>query len=397
MNWHVLTPCKWFVTIACLLLSLYHAHEASHCHVQLTNTKQQARPLHFAPTAPHSAAQDCPRFVVQKHWQHAGLGHTFGGIVFAAVHALDVGASLVIDDAHWRSTTGAHGSYPLMRRALNLYKFMSLSEFRALNISLQKISFSRRSDFYNYFSQNYTEYASYENFRNYTTYVQDARPKKCFLEVSVSTAKPDYCEGKHCFLRWPSAYARLYNVLASTFAAPKEGEINFFKNVARRYKVVAWHLRSGDMILHAGNAEMFRNIYSALQHSARCARKQLSFYFFTGDANVISNITTVPPAKFMFLSTIIPSATYITSNRAEIDMLHFMRSDVIVGSGSSFPHTAAMVGPKRILYVEVPPKENASLDNPSWWTYHLPNAVVADQRGMIHPDTLPVMCDKLAL
>lgn len=285
--------------------------------------------------------------------------------MFASKLAKDINAALVIDDAHWGlDTRGVHGSYVLLRRLFNLYRFLSLNELGGLHLPLNETRVANRSEFYSKLSTFTTE---------------------CNFQVVVSAATDDFCEGHYCFYRWPGVFSemRQYFTLHQHVDWAPKLKYNYYQLVSNTSKIVAWHLRTSDFHLHAGDVVFFQNVIALLHNASDCSQMSFQLFFLTGDKGMNDEVTRKPPHGFDFLPNLVPDALFITSAHAEVDLYHMLAADVLVGSGSSFAHAAATVANDRLIYIEVPPKENMTIGSGPWQTYHLPHAIVVDQAGIM--------------
>ncbi len=257
-----------------------------------------------------------------------------------------------------------HGSYAFMRRYFGLSAFMSLSELRVLNATLQYTLFPH----------------TIEDRRHMQSLMR--RPEACDIQV-VMNAGAMYCDGDYCTKNWTGLYASMRPLFQRLHHSDPFLDLVPSPYVVKQnyHLMVAWHLRTGDISLHKGDTPFFKNIYSSLESASQLASCTLHHFFFWGGQSFAKHISQTPPDGFAFLSTFIPNATYISSNHPEIDLHFFSKADVLVGSGSSFVHAAAFVAPPSLIYIEVPPKESMQLYDAAWGTYHLPNSVIVDLSG----------------
>jgi len=328
---------------------------------------QPPHPLGLATNLPPFGANiKCPRFVVETFLANPGLGHNFGGIVLAAKQAKDVGAALVIDELHWGGS-GSHGAYPYLRRLFGLYKFLSLSEFKAVNASfaraLQTRQVASREELYALFSNT----------------------SACHFQVDIQASSKVYCNNGYCFDRWPGVYAEMQPFFrhAPVLDVTLSLAAQYFNISSVDVRNVVWHLRVSDLPLHKNDTTFFSNLSRHIISAAEHASLRLNFYFFYGDKSYPNHIGHEPPDGYKFLSQMVPGAVYVSSNRYEVDLYHFVKADILVGSGSSFVHAAATVAPERLIYIEVPPKESKALYDDACRTFHLQDVVIADMTGAV--------------
>lgn len=383
----------------------------------------------------------CPRFLVQRYNHGPGFGNHFGEFAVSAALAADVGAALVVDDAYWSRRPGEHGSYELTRRLLHLFDFLSLSELDALRLpNLTRTEAKRRAALYEAFGVDPPPdarpggsggggaggagaFAAAKAAASASAAIAAAAaarpsaaarpilpagpgkvpgdPSRCWLAVTVQSSEDGFCDGAICIVAWPGIFARaapLFRALwrpepALALVADYFGPARARPGGAR---VVAWHVRSGDISLHAGNAPFFAGVRAALDAAAAVAGgPPLVHYFLTGDHNAAPSVSSTPFKGYEFLGAAVPGATYVTSNRWDADFAAMAAADVLVGSGSSFPIAAAAVAPPRLVWLEPPPKEWPRLPlAPA--TYALPGAIPVGGDGSLAPAAAAELAARLA-
>jgi hypothetical protein len=336
----------------------------------------------FAPALepPFVPLQHCPRFIVQQRHAEAGLGHVFGGIVFAAKLAKDLNAGLVLHDDIWSSRPGIHGGYPYLRRGFGLHAFLSLSELNALDLTLTSQSAASRASVYSLLGNK----------------------NVCNIKVLIESSSRHFCDGKWCFQNWPRVYEEMRPIFSSIYKPDWAAGIaslhthpamSAFKT--HEHKNVVWHLRASDITLHANDTRFFQNIYRTLVTCSQRSNVQFKHWVFHGEVGVVNNVGAKAPKGFEMLEQIIPSAQFVASSRPEIDLFYFSKADVLIGTGSSFPHTAALVAPSTLIYFEHPPKESNEIGSVPWSTYHLSNSFVITAEGKMLDDDLTRLTARL--
>ena len=151
-----------------------------------------------------------------------------------------------------------------------------------------------------------------------------------------------------------------------------------------------------------GDQAFFAAALANLEEAAKQAGVLLTHFFFHGDVNRAYGDK--PPGGFEFLQELLPGAVFVSSMRAELDFHSLCAADVLVGSGSSFAHTAATVAPARLIYLEHPPKEyyylevraaNNTIDVSFWATYHLNTSLTIEYNGSMSKPHLAQLVARL--
>jgi hypothetical protein len=315
---------------------------------------------------PFSTFAQCPRFVVQRHHPDAGIGHLFGGVLFSAKLAKDTGAALVLDDGFWTAVHDKHGGFPYFRRVFGLYKFLATSELNALSIPLTLQDCSSREEYYKLFANS---------------------SSPCNIQVTLDSSFGNFCDNGWCFQNWPGVYNEMQPLFQSIYKPDTALSlvVDYFKQnpSSQKHRNVVWHIRASDISLHANDATFFSTLFTSVQRAASSAKVQCTHWFFFGDKGVAHRVGDTPPTGFEFLKSIIPGARFVSSSRPEVDLYHFSLADVLIGTGSSFPHTAAIVSAPSLIYIEHPPKEVKSIENSIWQTYHLKTSLTVHYNGTL--------------
>lgn len=332
--------------------------------VGLAPVSRGATTTHYGP--PFATDPRCPRFLVQRHHPDAGIGHLFGGVLFSAKLAKDTGAALVLDDGFWTAVHDKHGGFPYFRRLFGLYKFLAVSELDALSIALTPKDCSSRAEYYALFA---------------------SPSAPCNIQVTLDSSFGNFCENDWCFQNWPGVYNEMQPLFQSIYRpdAVLPLVVDHFKDrpSSPTHRNIVWHIRASDISLHANDAPFFSTLYTSIEHTTAALGIKATHWFFYGDKGLSNKVGDSPPPGFEFLKSLIPGAVFVSSSRPELDLYHFSQADVLVGTGSSFPHTAAIVSRSNLIYLEHPPKEVKSIDNKIWQTYHLQSSLTVDYNGTL--------------
>lgn len=301
---------------------------------------------------------DCPKYIIQMRHAGAGIGHLFGSLVFASKMASETRAALVLDDQFWLQMHDLHGGFPYFRRLFGLHAFLSLSEFQALKANVSQVTCSNRKELY-------------------------AALKACSVVCKIDSSSRSFCEGDWCFKTWPGVYAEMQPVFRSLFLRNSWPVPLQPLPCSMKYtRCVVWHLRNSDILLHENDSRFFERVYNTLTSIAKQSSVDIRIYFFFGDKGVNDSVSVNPPHQYDFLS-FIPNALFVSSSRPDVDLLLFTKANVLIGTGSSFVHTAAVIAPEQLIYLEHPPKESNVVGSTPWRTYHINSSVILHYNGTI--------------
>lgn len=319
---------------------------------------------------PYKTHDTCPRFLLQIA-MNIGVGHMFGCVLFGAKLAKDNGAALVLDDNIWtRTATGHHGRYPYFRTIFQLKEFYAASDLKHLNLTLSYISFENRSSVYKFFARNSSQ--------------------TCNVVGVISTGNGVFCDGTFCFRNWPGVYQEMQPLFNQVHKLEQVYALSvrtsaYYTPIFRPAIRVVWHVRASDISLHKNDVTFFENLASCFRKVANTTRAVMKHVFLTGDHNSSQQVSAQPPPGFEFLSGTFKGAMFSSSRKADVDLFYFTTADILVSTGSSFAHTAALLAPPSLIYIETPFKGGGDVGTTYWETMHLKNAIIASNNGTISP------------
>jgi len=293
-------------------------------HRQTTNNLQE--PLSSLMLKFHRVNASCPRFA-RITFTGNGAGHTLTEYLFSVALALDLGATLVYDQSfHLNNPAGGHGSTAWLHTLLafdhgdyTLQEAISTYNPRILpDMTLEK---SRTmSQECNVLFQN-----------GYGT---------CFGD---------------CFFFWHKTYEDVKWLMRYKFLTFSTYEPSRILFDITKYNV-AWHLRVGDITVHADKRHLFQQVYDHLTNDVLPGLDVHHYVFFDARAQVNG-----PPQAFQFLADIIKSdVTWVGDTDPALTVYHFINADLLVGSGSSFSAIANLVAVKPVI-LQFPWKENREI------------------------------------
>lgn len=324
-------------------------------------------------SAPFVTDPLCPKFVVTRFANDRGFGHNMGALIFAAKMAKDINAAVVLPD-------GLYLSNPYVRQFFGCCSFLSYSELQLQQLSLTQWEAESRAAFYSKFINSHSN-------------------STCNVAVTMYAATGHFCEGNWCFQQWPGVYNEMRPVFQQLHRNDQARMMfaNYFTGHASNatHRNVVWHIRIGDIKLHADDAHFFSNIYSSLGRVSQEVGAVLTHFFVCGNKSQPTTASSEPPVGYGFLKKVAPGAIFVSSNKDDVDMYHFVKADILVGSGSSFPMIAAMFAPSNAIYLEPPPKESQKLFDEAWQTYHLNDSITVGSDGSMNATVIAYLVRRL--
>lgn len=265
-----------------------------------------------AHTLPHQRLNTtCPRFARVKYRDGAGAGHVFGDVLLGMELANRVNATYVMADIAEDYVFQLYGkAFENMLREFGMFD----GEHRLADVTTNhNPAIVKRSwdDIMN----------ATDPFNGQCNIMLLADDNSC---VDFDAAgRPDEA---FCPKRTPRLYDKHRHIVMNKFLK-KHGRRT--RHSCHHAITVAWHLRVGDINLHAGDASFFDNIHRQLTTVSGDVGMPIThtFYSYVGHVR--------PPEGFEFLSAM-PNATF-QGTLSVTDTLHHMSlADIVVETGSSF-------------------------------------------------------------
>jgi hypothetical protein len=118
---------------------------------------------------------------------------------------------------------------------------------------------------------------------------------------------------------------------------------------------VAVHIRTGDVKLHIGNADYFRNMIQSTVHTHLSHMPVHMYYIgqFGGVSDNTNTMTESPTADWSFLNTLHTNTSFYNPDE-KTALHHFIHADMTIITGSSFPYIAIAVSDKPIYVTAIP-------------------------------------------
>ena len=291
--------------------------------------------LAAAHTLPHQRLnQTCPRFARVKYRDGAGAGHIFGDVLLGIELATRVHATYVMADIGEDYEFGLYGAaFENMLRQFNAFE----GEHRLAGVvAAHNPAILKRpwDDIMN-------ATVPFEGMCNVLLITDD---NSCVDVDAAGQPKEAFCP-----TRVPRLYDKHRYVMMNKF---QKRHARRARHLCRHDITVAWHLRVGDINLHAGDASFFVNVYKHLLTLSRDIGRPVTntFYSHAGHDDA--------PIGYDFLSSM-PNATFQGTLSVTDTLLHMASADIVVETGSSFTamlHTLTD-GP---LFLRACPKEGCT-------------------------------------
>jgi hypothetical protein len=118
---------------------------------------------------------------------------------------------------------------------------------------------------------------------------------------------------------------------------------------------VAVHIRTGDVKLHIGNVDYFRNLIQYTVH-AHLSHMPVHIYYIGQFGSVSDNndvMTESPTADWSFLNKLHVNTSFYNPDE-QTALHHFIHADMTIITGSSFPYIAMAVSDKTVYVTAIP-------------------------------------------
>jgi hypothetical protein len=175
-------------------------------------------------------------------------------------------------------------------------------------------------------------------------------PREC---NTLTVVMEKQCEGKsgkvgYCFEGLESvsgAYESVKWILRHKYASSPYRP-PFFLLTNETYNVV-WHLRVGDVNLHAGEREYFFTIWDQVYRAIAPLGLPVRNFIFS------KNVRGQPPSGYEFLQEL-PNVTFVRQIAVDLTLYHMINADMLIGTGSSLPIIAQTVSWKVVALHAIP-------------------------------------------
>ena len=276
----------------------------------------------------------CPRFARVKYRDGAGAGHIFGDVLLGWELANRANATYVMADIVEDYEFGLYGSaFESMLREFNMFE----GEHRLADVMAvyNPVLIKRRWDDIT----NATD--PFDGRCNVMLLTDD---NSCVDFDAAGQPKEAFC---------PTRVSRLYDKYRHVVMNKvKQKHRRRSRHVCRHDIKVAWHLRVGDINLHAGDAAFFVNVHKQLTELLSDLGMPVINVFYSHAGHDRA------PTGYDFLSSM-PNAMFQGTLSVTDTLLHMSSADVVVETGSSFTamlHTLTD-GP---LFLRACPKEGCA-------------------------------------
>lgn len=311
---------------------------------------------------PEPEEKQCKRYAYVRINLEGGVGHRFSDLVFGYIFALENNCTFILDGSVVRDGERVDRKYPW------LVQFLGLSNIPTLESVAVEGTLRREV------VQNWDVAGEFADLCDIILETCDT----CCPDVSL----PAINGTGWCFLSKFGAFnlAKSYfrKLYRPSDYAPAFDVYN--SSVANREIVVAWHMRTGDIspvvnkafysILSKSSSEMyFANVFNQLNTIFEGRKLQL-YVFSEGPLDGFELLNKYSPVYVDYLD--VPDTLY-----------HFIKADVLVCSGSSFPIVGALYSTNIVLQSK--PKEGVR------GIYELAEHAILDDNGIIVRPELEVL------
>ena len=295
----------------------------------------------------------CPKFA-HVPFANGGAGHIFSDIVLGMELATRVNATFVLEDLDDPGrAVGPHGAYP------GLLSFLNLDGTEARMRDVQAMYAPRVVN------------ASWDNATrvigcNILIRVPDT---SCDVPAS-STRLADTGLDDSCHTVLGDLYNKYKHVFRAKYMAKVAQHRRAYGRLFAPSSVnVAWHIRSGDISLHQGDADYFDNTRAALEVAARAVGMPVAHHVFAE-----RDLRGRPGYEFLAR---LDNVTFVGDTTLLETIHHMAHADVVVETGSSMTSMVHAIadGP---LFVYGCPKEGCDVR-----VYDVDGLFKVDARGCL--------------
>lgn len=318
--------------------------------------------------------------------EHGGIGHRMSAVAMGIAAALEVDASIVLDDA--LSSMSRHQdrvSYPYLRRLFNLYSLPTTTEvgFDTAKPEAGMPAYDGGTGHLAYVpSRHVMEATVLARMGDASGTTRGAAGLVFILPTGHDRAclndnqQLDYCVKAGM----PGAYQAVRPLLASAFAAGEYGVRMPLPHYATTHQagalVVAWYVRNDDIQLHAGQTSYWQTLVATVAHALQGMR---------ADHYIISQrVIAEEDEAFGVLHRLEGWRWTGLHGLSVSDAIRYMAAaDILVHSGSSFSLAAGLVAREGQIALFPMPKESTAAWDAPWRTYWLEGSIEVAQDGSL--------------
>ena len=308
------------------------------------------------------AVGGCVRYLEPIVQSHRGMGHRFAGILVAQHFAEDFGFVATVDKSYWNV---GERDWDVPRG----YEWFP----KIFNMDALAMKNHRRSSLREVIVKNVQELLQLD-------------ASECNLLVRADTGG-NFCEDEqYCFLSKPEIYSRFqyfwrelhkqstgYLAVIEDFVSGQKGRLS-----------VVWHVRNGDAILHEKDG-YFENAFAMVDRETKKKGIKTEHYV-TSERD---------PRELFGAFAEDPRMHYRYAMKdMYTDVLLHMKTDILVGCGSSFAYMTAMGISSHALFMTTPPKEQPTIGSPAYVAMKLHRSIDLLDNGAIADSWQQVRFDK---
>jgi hypothetical protein len=303
---------------------------------------------------PHDA---CPRFVTNRITAGAGFGHQFTELLFGLWAARQYGYSYVYEP--FRYHAGARDDYSVMNKALGLDRMFAadlgalsrdaldglvMSDERWITVKALPVSAPRRC---------FTALA----IGGYHYCTTDATTNDCFAAPENEFLFQRFAP---CLRTAVLAYGKVFD--ECVLVEPSSDGQATRPLLPTDTVVVVWHVRVGDVVTHRVDDPYYEKVLDTIRFITHGYRVRLVLVGGGTAKDPAQNTTLSVPLDYVKRISNIAGALW-ASNAVRVDapsytflesFIAMMQADVLVGSGSSLTHVAALLSATPLFFNHVP-------------------------------------------
>ena len=278
-----------------------------------TNSKKDkeiAEEVIDVPVEQENRSDKCERYAYSRINGKAGLGNQLGEMFFGMVFAMEQDAEFVLDREAFQ-LEGNHGSYPWVAEMLDMFGFRTLAEVKSRN-DIKSVELK------------YRELAS--AYSDECGILLRADPSFCSFRDDPLHAR----DKATCFRARIGDYNTVKIQLRRRFNVEKLCPSEYAQFQSRKGFSVTWHLRTGDITLHENEDGYFKKVWSEVKKVLPNGY-QLQFIGEKSAAEKFASLEDLTGGKV------------VDDLDPKQSLCQFLTSDMLIGSGSSFPTIAALL------------------------------------------------------